>query len=75
MEEEIKEKLEEIYNFKIEVKFIDFRQYEILGIIEQGKEINIKILYDCRFTIEGNISVIVRKIDNEIIKLYRREIK
>ena len=34
MEEEIEDKLKEIYKFDLEVKFIDFRQYEIKGKIE-----------------------------------------
>lgn len=29
MEEEFQERLEKIYNFAIDVKFIDFRKYEV----------------------------------------------
>ena len=29
MEEEIQDRLEQIYNFPLDVKFIDFRKYEI----------------------------------------------
>ena len=39
MEDEIQDKLEEIYNFRIDVKFKDFRQYEVYGRIDNEKAI------------------------------------
>ena len=37
MEDEIQDKLEEIYNFRIDVKFKDFRQYEVYARIDNEK--------------------------------------
>ena len=71
MEEEIEEKLKEIYKFDIEVKFIDFRQYEIkgkIGIVE----FTLSILYDSYSTMEVNISSIVTKIDNILPTIFKK---
>lgn len=74
MEEEIEEKLNEIYNFPIEVKFVDFRKYEIFcKPIKDG--FCIPILYDSKMTIEANITNASMKIDREIINLYKKENK
>ena len=71
MEEEIQEKLQEIYNFTIEVKFIDFRKYEIYcKPLKEG--ICIPILYDGRMTLEANITNASMKIDREIINLFKK---
>ena len=50
MEDEIQDKLEEIYNVRIDVKCKDFRQYEIYGQIDNEKVFCIPILYDARAT-------------------------
>lgn len=78
MEDEIQEKLEEIYNFGIDVKFKDFRQYEIYGRIDYERIDNenvfcIPILYDARATLEANITEIRNRIDAEIVELFRRK--
>ena len=75
MEEEIQEKLEEIYNFRIDVKFKDFRQYEIYGQIDSEKAFCFPILYDARATLEANITEIRNRIDAEIVELFRRKEK
>ena len=72
MEDEIQDKLEEIYNFRIDVKFKDFRQYEIYGRIDNEKVFCFPILYDVRSTIESNITNIRNRIDAEIVELFRR---
>lgn len=73
--EEIQDKLEEIYNFRIDVKFKDFRQYEIYGQIDNEKVFCIPILYDARATLEANITEIRNRIDAEIVELFRRKEK
>lgn len=75
MEDEIQEKLEEIYNFRIDVKFKNFRQYEIYARIDNEKAFCIPILYDARSTIEANITNIKNRIDAEIVELFRRKEK
>lgn len=73
MEEQIQEKLEEIYNFRIEVNFIEFRHYIIHCVIDYEKGFSVPFLYDCRFTIDANISSLRNKINNEIVNLYLRK--
>ena len=73
MEDEIQEKLEEIYSFRIDVKFKDFRQYEVYARIDNEKAFCIPILYDARSTIEANITNIKDRIDAEIVELFRRK--
>ena len=73
MEDEILDKLEELYNFRIVVKFKDFRQYEIYGRIDNEKAFCILILYDVTLTLEANITNIRSKIDTEIVNLFRRK--
>lgn len=71
MEEDLQEKLEEIYNLVIKVKFQDFRLYEI--VIGQYKNvIHIIYQYDVRMTIDSNIEQIVKKIDYEIVKNFKK---
>ena len=73
MEDEIQEKLEEVYNFRIDVKFKDFRQYEIFGKIDNEKAFCVPFLYDARSTLEANITNIRNRIDAEIVELFRRK--
>ena len=73
MEDEIQDKLEEIYNFGIDVKFKDFRQYEVYGRIDNEKVFCIPILYDERAKLEENIIEIRNRIDVEIVELFRRK--
>ena len=73
MEDEIQDKLEQIYNFEIYVKFKDFRQYEVYARIDNEKAFTISILYDARSTLEANITNIKNRIDAEIVELFRKE--
>ena len=74
MELEIEEKLENIYkNLKIEVNFKDFRKYEI-NVTINNKDINyFDYTYDVTLTLDANISIIRKIIDNKIILPYFRE--
>ena len=73
MEDDIQDKLEEIYTFPIEVEWVQFRQYRIIGKI---KDYSFKIYYtyDVNFTSETNINSMKLKIDAEILKLYKKGI-
>ena len=75
MEDKIQDKLEEIYNFRIDVKFKDYRQYEIFARIGHEKEFCITILYDAKSTLETNITNIRNRIDAEIVELFRKKEK
>lgn len=74
MELEIEEKLENIYkNLKIEVKFKDFRKYEI-NVTINNEDINyFDYIYDVTLTLDANISIIRKIIDNKIILPYFRK--
>ena len=74
MELEIEEGLENIYkNLKIEVNFKDFRKYEI-NVTINNKDINyFDYTYDVTLTLDANISIIRKIIDNKIILPYFRE--
>ena len=75
MELEIEDKLQEIYkNLKIEVKFKDFRIYEI-NVTINNEDINyFDYIYDVTLTLDANISIIRKIIDNKIIlPFFRRE--
>lgn len=74
MELEIEEKLENIYkNLKIEVKFKDFRKYEI-NVTINNEDINyFDYIYDATLTLDANISIIRKIIDNKIILPYFRK--
>ena len=74
MELEIEEKLENIYkNLKVEVKFKDFRKYEI-NVTINNEDINyFEYTYDVTLTLDANISIIRKIIDNKIILPYFRK--
>ena len=74
MELEIEDKLQEIYkNLKIEVKFKDFRIYEI-NVTINNEDINyFDYTYDVTLTLDANISIIRKIIDNKIILTYFRK--
>lgn len=74
MEDEIQDKLEEIYNFRIEVKFKDFRQYDVLCKIDNEKQFIIPFLYDAHSTLEYNITVLRGRIDSNIVDLFRKKV-
>ena len=74
MELEIEDKLQEIYkNIKIDVKFKDFRIYEI-NVTINNEDINyFDYKYDVTLTLDANISIIEKIIDNKIILPYFRK--
>lgn len=72
MEEEIQEELEKIYTIPFEVKWRDFRIYDVYFTINH-KLTSIAFIYDTQATIESNINIIIMKIDNEIPKLFKKE--
>lgn len=73
MEDDIQEKLEEIYTFPIEVEWVQFRQYRIIGKIKDNS-FKIYYTYDVNFSDEININSIKQKIDAEILKLFKKGI-
>ena len=74
MELEIEDKLQEIYkNLKIEVKFKDFRIYEINVQINNEGINYFDYTYDVTLTLDANISIIRKIIDNKIILPYFRK--
>lgn len=73
MEDDIQEKLEEIYTFPIEVEWVQFRQYRIIGKIKDNT-FRIYYTYDVNFSNETNINSIKQKIDVEILKLFKKEV-
>lgn len=72
MEEEIQDKLNEIYNFSIEVKFRNTGFFDIYCSLKNNNSFVIPIIYDKRRTFESNITNISMKIDNQLIKLYKK---
>lgn len=73
MEDDIQEELEEIYTFPIEVEWVQFRQYRIIGKIKENT-IRIYYTYDVNFSSETNINLMKQKIDAEILKLFKKEV-
>ena len=74
MELEIEDKLQEIYkNIKIEVNFKDFRIYEINVQINNEGINYFDYTYDVTLTLDANISIIRKIIDNKIILPYFRK--
>lgn len=72
--EEIQEELEKIYTIPIEVKWRDFRIYDVYFTIDK-KQGSIAFIYDVQSTKDYNISNMCQKIDNEISKLFKKEDK
>ena len=74
MELDIEDKLQEIYkNLKIEVNFKDFRIYEINVQINNEGINYFDYTYDVTLTLDANISIIRKIIDNKIILPYFRK--
>lgn len=78
MEDDIQEKLQEIYTFPIEVEWVQFRQYRITGKIKDNtfrdNSFRIYYTYDVNFNVETNINSMKQKIDVEILKLFKKEV-
>lgn len=72
MEEEIQDELEKIYTIPIEVKWRDFRIYDVYFTINKNIG-SITFIYDVQSTKEYNISNICQKVDNEIVKNFKKE--
>lgn len=72
MEEKIEEKLEKIYTPYVKVKFRDFGIYDVFLTFRYGDVIAIVFYYDAKITFEANITNIQMKIDNEIVRLFKR---
>lgn len=72
MEEEIQDKLEEIYNTYIDVKYIQGKLFEIYVKISEEKAFCIPFLYDKRGTLEANITELKNRIDKNIVDLFKK---
>lgn len=72
MEEEIQDKLEEIYEIYIDVKYKDVNLYEIYVKISEEKAFCIPFLYDKRGTLEANITELKNRIDRNIVNLFKK---
>lgn len=73
MNEQIQDKLEEIYLFDLEVEWLSFRQYKILGFLA-GKTIKIIYTYEANLTLDANVGIIMQMIDREILKVFKKGI-
>lgn len=72
MKEEIQDELEKIYTISIEVKWRNSWIYDVYFTINKNVE-SIAFIYDMQSTKEYNISNICQKIDNEIVKNFKKE--
>lgn len=72
MEEEIQDELEKIYTIPIEVKWRDFRIYDVYFTVNKNIK-SIAFIYNVQSTLESNISNVCQKIDNEIVKNFKKE--
>lgn len=76
MEEQIQERLEELYKscIKIEVEYKDIRTYEIkINLLtNETIESRIEYKYNVMYTLDSNIEEIKSLIDKEIIKFIKR---
>lgn len=68
---EIEEKLQEIYNLKIVVTYLDYGLYEIKAE-DDAIEIKINYAYDRSLTFEANISKLSEVIDKNISNIYKK---
>ena len=72
MEEEIEDKLEEIYKSYIDVKYKDKNLYEVYVKLTEEKAFCIPYLYDKRGTLEANITELKNRIDRNIVNLFKK---
>lgn len=76
MEEQIQERLEELYKscIKIEVEYKDIRTYEIkINLLtNETIESRIEYKYNVMYTLDSNIEEIKSLIDKEVIKFIKR---
>lgn len=71
MEDELQEKLQRIYEGFIKVKFRDFGVYDIFLSLKGGQMLSVVLNYDCRNTLESNVSNAIMKLDSELLKLHK----
>ena len=71
MNEQIQDKLQNFHLFNIEVEWLSFRQYKIIGILA-GKTIKIIYTYDAKLTLDANIGILIQMIDKEILKVFKK---
>lgn len=81
MANEIQDKLEEIYELYIDVKYKDANLYEIyVKLSDQNsfcipeKAFCIPFLYDKRGTLEANITELKNRIDRNIVNLFKKSL-
>lgn len=79
MEDEIQDKLEEIYNIYIDVKYKNTNLYEVyVKLFDEKsfcipeKAFCIPFLYDKRGTLEANITELKNRIDRNIVNLFKK---
>ena len=76
MEEQIQERLEELYKscIKIEVEYKDIRTYEIKINLLTNETLESRIIYKykVKYTLDSNIEEIKTLIDKEIISSIKR---
>lgn len=72
MDDEIQDKLEEIYNIYIDVKYKYENFYEVYIKISEEKAFCIPFLYDKRGTLEANITELKNRIDRNIVNLFKK---
>lgn len=76
MEEEIQERLEQVYKscIKIEVEYKDIRTYEInINLLtNETIESRIEYKYNVMYTLDSNIEEIKNLIDKEVIKSIKK---
>lgn len=73
MNEQIQDKLQDIYLFDIEVEWLSFRQYKIYGFLA-GKSIKLIYTYDTNLTLDSNVGILIQMIDREILRVYKKGI-
>lgn len=78
MENEIQEKLQEIYDkqrIKIEVEFVSFGSYQVDIFLNVSDEYHYSFTFktDNKYTLDANINDICIQIDTIILKYYRGE--
>lgn len=72
MQETIQDKLEDIYEnviFEVEKKTLN-KFYITIEV--NNKRTMVSYLYDYDFTLDYNVEMIIKRIDNEIGKLFRK---
>ena len=71
MNEDIKDKLEEIYTFPLDVEYKDFRQYAIVGQVD-FQTFEFIYLYDVTKSLNANVDSISEKINQQIISIFKK---